>query len=378
MRTELGSFGTVALVASWLLFGSDEGMSGFSNQNSSTTGPVRLVETPYKGTPPPQSPGWYVGPSTAYVTLIDSAHLDKFVLLVTNNGGRSWRRLSFPSVGGHVVEIYGVRFISPIRGWLFTGTGLWCTDDGAFSWQSCIPGGRLPAFADAAFGWLRVDEPADRSHNFYRTNDGGATWNKCDDTARSTIGPIPLRASFVSPSEAWSIGVRALNPGYRYDVERTRDGGCEWERVWSPGADFDDDLNAIYFLSSDQGWLGGDGPIYHSEDGGRHWQRISTIDYTKIISLCFSSKRKGWLLAADYGRSGGLFATEDGGNTWAPWRSSTRTGHAEGSLPAEWNQGQLAELLYRAAAIGGKSGKSGTGKSGTDGKFTAIGSPRPR
>lgn len=345
MKTKSSIIGAVAIATGWMLLDTSAGLSGVAEQRGSSPilGSVaRLVEEPYKGIPPPQDPGWYISTTQAYA-------VDQFRLVITNDGGRHWRRLSFPPDLNHRnPEVYGVRFASRKRGWLLTSAGLWCSDDGGITWRQWEIGGRLPAFADSASGWMRVDRP--EGYTFYKTSDGGAAWKECGHVRGADTRPVPLWVSFVSPNEAASIGVQDLDPGHRYDVELTRDGGCEWERLWSPGPSFDDDLNSIYFLDSGEGWLGGNGPIYNSADGGRHWHQISSIRGTKIISLCFSSKWRGWLLSTNYGRSGGLFSTEDGGRTWTPFRQSSKD---YPPLPSEWNRGKLAEMLYTAATRDG-------------------------
>ena len=50
----------------------------------------------------------------------------------------------------------------------------------------------------------------------------------------------------------------------------------------------DSQLNEVAFIDSQTGWIVGDrGVIWHTEDGGRHWQRQFAPVRCRLESVCF-------------------------------------------------------------------------------------------
>jgi photosystem II stability/assembly factor-like uncharacterized protein len=94
---------------------------------------------------------------------------------------------------------------------------------------------------------------------------------------------------------------------------RAQGAGWEGGRQGQQGKD----LNAVYFVDSKRGWVGGDGGlVLHTEDGGRVWSRQNVATQESVNDIYFRDKEDGYLLAATQ-----IFTTEDGG---ASWQMSTR------------------------------------------------------
>src|SRR2546423_3967764 len=90
------------------------------------------------------------------------------------------------------------------------------------------------------------------------------------------------------------------------------------------------DLNAVYFVDSKHGWVGGDGGfLSYTDDGGASWVERRIETQKSINDIYFVSKDSGFILAA-----GTIFSTLDGGHSW-------RESHK--FLPSEF-QGGLPEL----------------------------------
>lgn len=82
-----------------------------------------------------------------------------------------------------------------------------------------------------------------------------------------------------------------------------------WSRLTSPG---DVDLVAVYFTSSDTGWVAGDaGFLAFTEDAGQSWRRVELGTTEDINEIYFRNDNNGYLVA---GRK--MFLTNDGGKTW--------------------------------------------------------------
>ena len=62
-------------------------------------------------------------------------------------------------------------------------------------------------------------------------------------------------------------------------------------------------------------WAGGsDGALFHSNDAGKHWDRVSLADEQgAITSIHFSTAPQGILSS----NSGATWTTTDGGHTWS-------------------------------------------------------------
>ena len=72
------------------------------------------------------------------------------------------------------------------------------------------------------------------------------------------------------------------------------------------------DLNAVYFLDSKRGWVGGDaGFLAYTDDGGVSWieRRLGIVH--AINDVYFVSKDSGFVLAGS-----SIFETLDGGHSW--------------------------------------------------------------
>lgn len=75
---------------------------------------------------------------------------------------------------------------------------------------------------------------------------------------------------------------------------------------------FDGDLVAVFFTSSDNGWIAGDeGFLASTRDGGRNWSRYTLNTKESINEIYFRNDDNGYLVA---GRQ--IFITSDAGRTW--------------------------------------------------------------
>ncbi|MGH9929194.1 MAG: WD40/YVTN/BNR-like repeat-containing protein [Pyrinomonadaceae bacterium] len=76
------------------------------------------------------------------------------------------------------------------------------------------------------------------------------------------------------------------------------------------------DLNAVYFLDSKRGWIGGDkGFLSRTEDGGRSWVKQDLQTDAAINDIYFRDKDAGFLIAGN-----AIFATRDNGGRWSEVR----------------------------------------------------------
>jgi photosystem II stability/assembly factor-like uncharacterized protein len=62
------------------------------------------------------------------------------------------------------------------------------------------------------------------------------------------------------------------------------------------------------------------GPLYRTDDAGRHWHELPGLGTEVGYATAFSDGRHGWVAVSEFGdrRGGWVLRTEDGGRTWAP------------------------------------------------------------
>jgi len=89
-----------------------------------------------------------------------------------------------------------------------------------------------------------------------------------------------------------------------------------------PEALHDAELTSVTFVDADTGWAVGDrGVIWHTIDGGRHWQRQDSPTRSRLESVCFVDAESGWAVGGSHRpythqAVGVVLRTVDGGRTW--------------------------------------------------------------
>ncbi len=81
-----------------------------------------------------------------------------------------------------------------------------------------------------------------------------------------------------------------------------------------------EDLYDAQLVDANEGWaVGVFGSVYHTIDGGKHWQAQGTPTAQHLYGVSFSDAETGWAV----GRSGTIIRTVDGGAHWAAQQSHT-------------------------------------------------------
>jgi photosystem II stability/assembly factor-like uncharacterized protein len=100
-------------------------------------------------------------------------------------------------------------------------------------------------------------------------------------------------------------------------------------------------LHAVHFLDAYEGWAVGDeGVVWHTIDGGKHWDRQASGVRASLRSVCFIDKHTGWIagreeLPLGAGSSGVLLYTRDAGETWRAVSLNTMPGLSQVSFVDE-------------------------------------------
>ncbi|MBV6646415.1 MAG: glycosyl hydrolase [Cyclobacteriaceae bacterium] len=193
-----------------------------------------------------------------------------------------------------------------------------------------VPGDPMTNYLGAASGGL------------WKTDDAGITWNPITDTlTTSSIGAIAIAPS--APDQVW-IGTGEtfiIRPAHAMGdgVYKSMDGGKSWQSMGlektgrigrivvhpnDPETVYVAALGHTYGPQQDKG-------IYKTTDGGDTWQKILFVDeYTGASDLTIDPINPDIIYAAMWsvnintwglnsgGPGGGIYKSNDGGETWTP------------------------------------------------------------
>ena len=270
-------------------------------------------------------------------------------------------------MGGRVVSI-AVDPEDPATFYLGHATGgLWKTTNGGSTFSPLMEkekvfsiGAVSVAPSDPRVIWIGTGEATDRNsagfgNGVFRSTDGGDTWTRAGLASSRAIGrirvhPKDANVAFVAASgDLWTKG------GER-GLFRTKDGGKSWTKVLSATVPDDADTgcvdvvlspadpNVVYaalyarrrtphsFTYGTSLTAGRDaGGVFRSTDGGDTWKKLANglPPWTGRIGLAVTAASPKVVLAvvqSDAGgtsgideiesRAGGIFRSEDGGDTW--------------------------------------------------------------
>jgi photosystem II stability/assembly factor-like uncharacterized protein len=189
------------------------------------------------------------------------------------------------------------------------------TQDGGKTWKEQSIGKTndllAVSFADDQHGFVvgsggTILATADASHSWQAQNSG---------TRDQLLGVYA-----VSPTEVYAVGAFGT-------VLSTSDGGHTWvrhklswesliERVIKASGYMEPNLNSVYFISPEIGWVVGEfGVILHTRDAGQNWisQRYGG-ELPQLYAVKFLDDRRGWAI----GQRGTMVQTNDGGQRWLP------------------------------------------------------------
>lgn len=256
-----------------------------------------------------------------------------------------WRNVG-PFRGGRCVAVTGVPD-QPLTYYMgATGGGVWKTDDGGLTWANISDGffhvGSVGAIAvapsDPNVLYVGTGEHAVRgvmtSHGdgIYRSENGGKTWAYMGlDSSRhiSAIRVHPNNANIVYVAVQGAV----YGPATERGVYRSMDGGTTWERVLfinetTGASDLSIDWNnprILYVGMWDHlrtPWdvrSGGPGSgLYKSIDGGTKWEKLTTglpLQMGKV-GIDVSRANSSVVYANIEADNGGVFRSENGGQTW--------------------------------------------------------------
>ncbi len=296
---------------------------------------------PATGGPLPPAVAHVLGatqPLAAQQIVLDSAFL----------AGYSWRNLG-PDRGGRSIAVSGVVGRPQEAYFGATGGGLWKTTNGGEDWfpvtdfqiSSASIGAVAVAETDPDLVFIGTGETCIRGNilpgdGVYRSRDAGATWEHVgfsESHGISTIRIHPTDPDIVYVASFGKYGV----PSEERGVFKSTDGGDTWERILfrdtrTGAIDIAIDRNdpdviyaALWEAFRKEYTMSSGGPgsgMFKSVDGGDTWTEITRNPgmppegVVGKIGLAVSTANSGRVYALFEHDDGGLFRSDDGGDSW--------------------------------------------------------------
>lgn len=262
-------------------------------------------------------------------------------------GALHWRNIG-PFLGGRSIAVAGQ---ASEPGTFFlgaTGGGVWKTTDYGIHWKlssgATFRTGSVGALAvapsDPNVVYAGMGESAIRGDmatgdGIYKSTDGGKTWEHVGLEQTHVISDIVVDPR--DPAHVWAAALgHVFGPNTQRGVFESEDGGTHWKRIL-----YVDDQTGAIALTMDpnnprilyaamwqayrQPWMlssGGPGSgLYKTTDGGAHWTNLSQRPglpqgVLGKIDIAVSGANSERVYALIEAKSGGVFRSDDGGETW--------------------------------------------------------------
>ena len=260
-------------------------------------------------------------------------------------------RLVGPFRGGWATAASGVPGNPAIWYFGSADGGVWKTTDAGVTWRplfndqsSASIGAMTVAPGDPNVIWVGTGQMHQRwdivdGDGVYRSTDGGATWSHLGLAETKHIGAIWVDPRDPSVAVVAALG-HVFGPNEQRGLFRTEDGGATWEKVLDSGSEVGavdvagdpahpDRLFASLWQVRRHPWLdyfqppvGPGSGIVRSSNGGRTWEPVGSKGLPEgplgRIELAVSpgtDARRVWA-AIQSETHGGLYRSDDGGETW--------------------------------------------------------------
>ncbi|WP_425420631.1 YCF48-related protein [Phaeodactylibacter xiamenensis] len=216
-------------------------------------------------------------------------------LLKTADGGGNWTDITPENVG----FISNIFFLDSNHGWVGNRDGqLFITQDGGQTWAQVMVAEGLeeyvePLFVDELNGYASLRE------DFYRTSDGGFTWEKIADNA---FGNYTDDMMFMDEA-GQSIVATSFDTG----IYQSTDGGQTWSRTLTGSIN-----NGLYALPDGRAWIGSNyRSVYYSPEPGGAYQNLVPGLRVSLQEIAFWDIDHGWAVGGS-----SVLKTTDGGDNW--------------------------------------------------------------
>lgn len=243
------------------------------------------------------------------------------LLLVSRDRGGTWSQVSlkqlFKSSDGpdDTYALNEICFVDARNGWIVadnlsaSSPRLVITNDGGRSWRLMPP---LPEDSNVAGAY----SASIVGENVYLATDEGLYASFRNSAWRHILDTAVFALHFIDRQNGIFIGINEENQSDSASIYRTSDGGATWKVVHS--RQDGKMLWRIHFVDSKRGWVFGEGgQLLRTVDGGLTWTRQNLSTNSLLLAAVFHDAQNGTI----YGIDGTRIMTNDGGSTWKTMKS---------------------------------------------------------
>ncbi len=315
-----------------------------------------------------------------------------------------WRMIG-PYRGGRTVGAVGVPQQPNVFYIGVNNGGVWKTTDYGRTWFPIFDDQPTGSIGDVAVApsdpnvvYVGCGEGLQRpdlsvGNGMYRSSDAGKTWTHLGLDDVQQIGGLAVDPT--NPDRIFVAGLgHPYGPNTERGVYRSTNGGKTWEKVLYKDENTGavqvaidpKDPNIVYadMWAGRQGpwengaWNGPESGLYKSTDGGTTWKKLTNGLPTPKeglgrIGFCIAPSNTNRLYATvDAGQPGGLYRSDDGGESWKRMVSDNRYWGRAADFAEVRTDPKNADIVYTANVVtwkstdGGSTWKSFRGAPGGD------------
>ncbi len=239
-------------------------------------------------------------------------------ILYSNDSGKTWSQGS-SGTSFELNDVYALSESTAVA--VGNSATIRRTTDGGKTWKTISPSllssntNSSPSLYTITMASSSIGFAVGQSGTVLKTTDGGASWNQIN------ISIAELSTTDLYTARAIS-STKIIIAGEGGAIYSSSDTGTTWTSSTSGTTQL---LNAMSFVDSSNGWIGGENrTLLKTTNGGSTWSvsSVSGLETNEMINdVSFRDKSNGILA----GLNGALLQTSDGGTTWTSISSSQST-----------------------------------------------------
>lgn len=208
------------------------------------------------------------------------------------------------------------------------------SDDDGVTWTTVNVSAGNTVFSGrhALFALSQYDAWAVLANGYiYHSGDAGVSW---DVQEAGVLTTDPWNAVHFVDSEIGWVG------GDNNAVARTIDGGTTWSAITGPSGQTTDHITVVFGLDRNRAWIGyNDGTLWYTIDAGANWSQraFPGSGVGEVRDIKFFNDSLGFMVVNNASPVGTALWTINGGFSWSRLPANTNAGYNALFVCDEWN-----------------------------------------